>query len=285
MALGHGAWGAPRGEQRAGPGSSAGERRTAPPGVGLEGGLGGVAAGDASSGAGASPSPREHPRSALRALLRLSESVPPVPVSEYPRLRLLAKQTQLGVATEFECPEREVITSEVPAAALEEAARVMTEPSPPVDLGLDLAVTRASQRLGAVAPFGVARGAAPWFRFGPGAAAGGRVWPARLDRGSNSEARGVAVLVAQTRFVDRSLGHSARSGQLVRGALARGVTRDLFGRCCSGVFGGRRVFGGDPRWCATAALGLARAAGARLPDQERATLSWMIGRSSTCARA
>ena len=31
----------------------------------------------------------------------------------------------------FEGPEQEVITSEVPAAALREAARVMTQPSPP----------------------------------------------------------------------------------------------------------------------------------------------------------
>jgi hypothetical protein len=72
--------------------------------------------------------------------------VPPVPVSEYPRLRLLAKQTPLGLLTESDCREREVITSEVPAAALLEAARVMTEPSPPRDLGLDLAVARASMR-------------------------------------------------------------------------------------------------------------------------------------------
>lgn len=72
-------------------------------------------------------------------------TVPPVPVSEYPRLRLLAKETP-GIATEFECPEREVITSEVPIAALLEAARVMNEPSPPVDLGLDAAVQRAHER-------------------------------------------------------------------------------------------------------------------------------------------
>ncbi len=81
-------------------------------------------------------------------------SVPPVPVSEYPRLRLLARQASLGLATEFECPEHDVITSEVPAAVMQEAARVMTEPSPPADLGLDMAVTRASQRPGPVAPFG-----------------------------------------------------------------------------------------------------------------------------------
>lgn len=80
-------------------------------------------------------------------------SIPPVPVSEYPRLRLLAKETPLGLSSEFECPEREVITSEVPVAALLEAARVMTEPSPPSDLGLDVAIQNAAfQKEGAPEP-------------------------------------------------------------------------------------------------------------------------------------
>jgi hypothetical protein len=72
--------------------------------------------------------------------------VPPVPVSEYPRLRLLAKQTPLGILSEYDCPEREVVTSEVPIAAMLEAARVMTEPTPPPNLGLELAVGRGNQR-------------------------------------------------------------------------------------------------------------------------------------------
>jgi len=89
-------------------------------------------------------------------------AVPPVPISEYPRLRLLAKQAlrlsrppagvvglreggaaralQTGVAVEFDCPEREVVTSPLPDEALLEAARVMTEPSPPLDLGLEAAL-------------------------------------------------------------------------------------------------------------------------------------------------
>lgn len=71
-------------------------------------------------------------------------SIPPVPVSEYPRLRLLAKETPLGLFNEFECPEREVITSEIPVAALLEAARAMTQPSPPADLGLDAAIQNAA---------------------------------------------------------------------------------------------------------------------------------------------
>lgn len=73
-------------------------------------------------------------------------SIPPVPVSEYPRLRLLAKAHPLGVPASLECPEQEVITSQVPAAAMLQAARVMTEPSPPIDLGLDVAIERASRR-------------------------------------------------------------------------------------------------------------------------------------------
>jgi GYF domain 2 len=71
--------------------------------------------------------------------------VPPVPVSEYPRLRHLAKAAPLGWPDGFEGPEQEVITSEVPAAALIEAARVMTQPSPPRDLGLQEAIDRASR--------------------------------------------------------------------------------------------------------------------------------------------
>lgn len=73
--------------------------------------------------------------------------MPPVPVSEYPRLRLLAKESPLGVARGLECPERDVITAEVPVAALLEAVRVMTEPSPPADLGLEAAIRgRDSER-------------------------------------------------------------------------------------------------------------------------------------------
>lgn len=95
--------------------------------------------------------------------------VPPIPVSEYPRLRLLAKQSlrqtrpsflppggragqrgpqaaQYGVAVQFDGPEHEVITSQVPADALLEAARAMTEPSPPLNLGLAAAVDRGSEQ-------------------------------------------------------------------------------------------------------------------------------------------
>ena len=79
--------------------------------------------------------------------------IPPVPVSEYPRLRLLAKAHPLGLPLHQECPEQEVITSEVPAAAMLQAARVMTEPSPPANLGLDVAVERASRRPEATLPF------------------------------------------------------------------------------------------------------------------------------------
>lgn len=71
--------------------------------------------------------------------------VPPVPVSDYPRLRHLAKATPLGWPDGFEEPEREVITSEVPAVVLREAARAMTQPTPPRDLGLQEAIERASR--------------------------------------------------------------------------------------------------------------------------------------------
>jgi hypothetical protein len=71
--------------------------------------------------------------------------IPPVPVSEYPRLRLLAKAHPHGLPLHQECPEQEVVTSEVPAAAMLQAARVMTEPSPPANLGLDVAIERASR--------------------------------------------------------------------------------------------------------------------------------------------
>lgn len=71
--------------------------------------------------------------------------VPPVPVSEYPRLRHLAKAAPLGWPDGFEGPEQEVITSEVPAVVLQEAARVMTQPTPPRDLGLQEAIERASR--------------------------------------------------------------------------------------------------------------------------------------------
>lgn len=71
--------------------------------------------------------------------------IPPVPISEYPRLRHLAKAAPFGWPDGFEeVPEQEVITSEVPVAALIEAARAMTQPSPPRDLGLQEAV-RASR--------------------------------------------------------------------------------------------------------------------------------------------
>jgi hypothetical protein len=71
--------------------------------------------------------------------------VPPVPVSEYPRLRHLAKGAPLGWPDGFEGPEQEIITSEVPAAALAEAARAMTQPSPPRDLGLHRAIAHESR--------------------------------------------------------------------------------------------------------------------------------------------
>jgi hypothetical protein len=71
--------------------------------------------------------------------------IPPVPVSEYPRLRHLARGAPLGWPDGFEGPEQEVITSEVPAAVLAEAARVMTQPSPPRDLGLQRAIARESR--------------------------------------------------------------------------------------------------------------------------------------------
>src|SRR5689334_6620455 len=71
--------------------------------------------------------------------------IPPVPVSEYPRLRHLAKATPLGWPDGFEGPEQEIITAEVPPAIMLEAARVMTEPSPPIDLGLQRAIDRASR--------------------------------------------------------------------------------------------------------------------------------------------
>jgi hypothetical protein len=71
--------------------------------------------------------------------------VPPVPISEYPRLRHLAKAAPFGWPDGFEeADEQEIITSEVPAAALIEAAQLMTHPSPPRDLGLHEAV-RASR--------------------------------------------------------------------------------------------------------------------------------------------
>jgi GYF domain 2 len=79
--------------------------------------------------------------------------VPPVPVSEYPRLRHLAKVAPLGWPDGFERPEQDVITSEVPAAALIEAARVMTQPSPPRDLGLQEAIERASRSPEDLEPF------------------------------------------------------------------------------------------------------------------------------------
>jgi hypothetical protein len=71
--------------------------------------------------------------------------IPPVPVSDYPRLRHLAKASPLGWPDGFEGPEQEVITSEVPAVVLQEAARVMTQPTPPRDLGLQEAIERASR--------------------------------------------------------------------------------------------------------------------------------------------
>jgi hypothetical protein len=70
--------------------------------------------------------------------------VPPVPVSDYPRLRHLAKAAPLGWPDGFEGPEQEIITAEVPEVALIEAARAMTQPTPPLDLGLKQAVARAS---------------------------------------------------------------------------------------------------------------------------------------------
>ena len=85
--------------------------------------------------------------------------IPPVPISEYPRLRHLARVAPLGWPDGFESPEdeEEVITSEVPAAVMLEAARVMTQPSPPRDLGLQEAV-RAS-RLPPERPSGLPRDA------------------------------------------------------------------------------------------------------------------------------
>jgi hypothetical protein len=80
--------------------------------------------------------------------------IPPVPVSEYPRLRHLARAAPLGWPDGFEGPEQEIITSEVPAAALIEAARAMTQPSPPRDLGLQQAIERASRAPQALPPFG-----------------------------------------------------------------------------------------------------------------------------------
>ena len=71
--------------------------------------------------------------------------VPPVPVSDYPRLRHLAKEAPLGWPDGFEGPEEEIITSEVPAVVMQEAARVMTQPTPPRDLGLQEAIERASR--------------------------------------------------------------------------------------------------------------------------------------------
>src|SRR5690349_6904526 len=71
--------------------------------------------------------------------------IPPVPVSDYPRLRHLAKAAPLGWPDGFEGPEQEIITAEVPPAIMLEAARVMTEPSPPIDLGLQRAIDRASR--------------------------------------------------------------------------------------------------------------------------------------------
>ena len=71
--------------------------------------------------------------------------VPPVPVSDYPRLRHLAKAAPLGWPDGFEGPERDVITSEVPAVVLQEAARAMTQPTPPRDLGLQEAIERVSR--------------------------------------------------------------------------------------------------------------------------------------------
>lgn len=75
----------------------------------------------------------------------LIPGIPPVPVGDYPRLRHLAKDAPLGWPDSFEGPEKDVITSEVPVAAMLEAARVMTEPSPPHDLGLQEAIERASR--------------------------------------------------------------------------------------------------------------------------------------------
>jgi hypothetical protein len=95
-------------------------------------------------------------------------AVPPIPVSEYPRLRLLAKQSlretrpsflppggragqrgpqaaHYGVAVQFDGPEHEVITSQVPEDALLEAARAMTQPSPPLNLGLAAAMERVQE--------------------------------------------------------------------------------------------------------------------------------------------
>jgi hypothetical protein len=101
---------------------------------------------------------RGFPDSAVPASRRARPStlpgIPPVPVSEYPRVRMLAKGalgswpsgavSPLGVAVPYDASE-EVITSEVPLDAMLEAARVMNRPTPPADLGLEAAVERASQ--------------------------------------------------------------------------------------------------------------------------------------------
>jgi hypothetical protein len=79
--------------------------------------------------------------------------IPPVPVSEYPRLRHLAKAAPLGWPDGFEYREQDIITSEVPEVVLKEAARVMTQPTPPVDLGLHAAIDRVSRRPEDLTPF------------------------------------------------------------------------------------------------------------------------------------
>jgi hypothetical protein len=78
---------------------------------------------------------------------------PPPPFLEYPRLKLWAQQLEtLGATTvvpeqkatpaagfldDFEeVSEHEEVTSEIPPAIMQQAARVMTAPSPPSDLGL-----------------------------------------------------------------------------------------------------------------------------------------------------
>lgn len=85
-------------------------------------------------------------------------SIPPVPVSEYPRLRLLAKAHSFGLSLHTEAAEPDVITSQVPAAALQQAARAMTEPRPPANLRLDVAIERASRRPSAPVWFDTAEG-------------------------------------------------------------------------------------------------------------------------------
>lgn len=79
--------------------------------------------------------------------------IPPVPVSEYPRLRHLAKAAPLGWPDGFEYRDQDVITSEVPAVVMKEAARVMTQPTPPADLGLHAAIERHSRRPDELTPF------------------------------------------------------------------------------------------------------------------------------------